>query len=73
MCEGHITPDMEAAAGVSEADMQKRKLIWERKQERLVDTNNKVSPSSTCQRQQKQPKSERYSQSPPRFTLALTK
>jgi RNA recognition motif-containing protein len=43
MYEGHIRPDMEAARGVPDAEMQKRKRLWQRKQERLVDTNNSVS------------------------------
>jgi nucleolar protein 4 len=43
MYEGHITPDMDAAQGVPDSEMQKRKRLWDLKQERLVDTNNKVS------------------------------
>ncbi|KAH0790666.1 RNA-binding protein 28 [Histomonas meleagridis] len=45
MYEGHITPDMEAAEGVPEAEMAKRKKLWERKQAKLADDNNKISPT----------------------------
>lgn len=43
MYEGHITSDMPAAEGVPESEMAKRKRLWEKKQEKLSDTNNKVS------------------------------
>jgi nucleolar protein 4 len=43
MYEGHITADMPAAQGLSAAELQKRKRLWERKQDKLADTNNKVS------------------------------
>lgn len=40
--EGHITPDVEAAQGVPEAEMEKRKNLWEKKLQKLADVNNKV-------------------------------
>jgi nucleolar protein 4 len=45
MYEGHITPDMEAAVGVSDAEMAKRKKLWDNKQVKLSDTNNRISPT----------------------------
>lgn len=43
MYEGHITPDMAAARGLPEAELAKRRRLWEQKQEKLADTNNSVS------------------------------
>ena len=41
--EGRITADMDAAAGVPPEEMLKRKRLWERKVDKIKDTNNKIS------------------------------
>jgi nucleolar protein 4 len=43
MYEGHITPDQPAAVGVSPDELLKRKRLWEHKQSKMADPNNKVS------------------------------
>lgn len=43
MYEGRIVPGDPAAEGVSDAEMAKRKKLFEKKLEKMADTNNKVS------------------------------
>ena len=43
MYEGRIVPGDPAAEGVSDAEMAKRKKLFDKKLEKMADTNNKVS------------------------------